>query len=157
MGFEQVYDYAAGKADWGSFGLPLDGEQGSESRVAARMRSDVPTCRLDEPVQDVRRRLDASGWDTCVVVNDERVVLGRIDGSALGAGEPATAEEAMAPGPSTIRPSARPEKIARRMRLQDLADLLVTTPDGRLLGIVSRGDVEGPGGEAGVTEAPPSP
>jgi CBS domain-containing protein len=157
MGFEQVYDYAAGKADWGSFGLPLEGEQGSESRVAARMRGDVPTCRLDDLVQDVRRRLDASGWDTCVVVNEERVVLGRIDRPALRNGGPATAEDAMAPGPSTIRPSARPEKIAQRMRRQNLADLLVTTPDGRLLGILSRRDVEGPSDDPGLTEAHRSP
>ncbi len=157
MGFEQVYDYTAGKAEWGSFGLPLEGEHGSESRVAARMRRDVPTCRLDEPLQDVRRRLDASGWDTCVVVNEEGVVLGRIDRPALGNGEPATAEEAMASGPSTIRPSARPEKIARRMGLQDLADLLVTTPHGRLLGIVNRGDVEEPRDDPGLTEAHRSP
>ena len=148
MGFEQVYHYTAGKAEWGSFGLPLEGEQGSESRVAARMRSDVPTCRLDDPVEEVRRRLDASGWETCVVVNEEGVVLGRIDRPAIGIGAPSTAEEAMAAGPSTIRPSARPEKIARRMRLQDLTDLLVTTPRGRLLGIVSRRDVEGPDDEA---------
>ena len=25
IGFEQVYDYVTGKADWGSFGLPLEG------------------------------------------------------------------------------------------------------------------------------------
>lgn len=25
IGFEQVYDYTAGKVDWGSFGLPLEG------------------------------------------------------------------------------------------------------------------------------------
>ena len=148
MGFEQVYHYTAGKAEWGSLGLPLEGEQGSETRVAARMRSDVPTCRLDDPVEEVRRRLDASGWETCVVVNEEGVVLGRIDRPALGIGAPSTAEEAMAAGPSTIRPSARPEKIARRMRLQDLTDLLVTTPHGRLLGIVSRRDVDGPDDEA---------
>ena len=27
IGFEQVYDYGASKADWGSFGLPLDAPQ----------------------------------------------------------------------------------------------------------------------------------
>src|SRR5688572_23586838 len=31
LGFEQVYDYVAGKADWGSGGLPLEGENGSET------------------------------------------------------------------------------------------------------------------------------
>src|SRR5919201_1482529 len=30
IGFEQVYDYVAGKADWGSAGLPLDGPAGKQ-------------------------------------------------------------------------------------------------------------------------------
>lgn len=157
MGFEQVYHYTAGKVDWGSFGLPLEGEQATESRVASRMRTDVPTCRLDDPIQDVRHRLDAAGWDTCVVVNDEGVVLGRIDRPDLQTGEPATAEDAMAAGPSTIRPSARPEKIARRMRLQNLADLLVTTSDGKLVGIINRSDVEGADDDRGPGEGHRSP
>src|SRR5438128_1173912 len=29
LGFTKVYDYVAGKADWGSAGLPLEGENGS--------------------------------------------------------------------------------------------------------------------------------
>src|SRR6266516_46216 len=45
IGFTQVYDYVAGKADWGSAGLPLEGTRGSETRVGAHLRHDVPTSR----------------------------------------------------------------------------------------------------------------
>src|SRR6266550_4700590 len=46
IGFTQVYDYVAGKADWGSFGLPLEGTKGA--RAGEHVRADVPTCRLEE-------------------------------------------------------------------------------------------------------------
>ncbi len=54
IGFTQVHDYVAGKADWGSAGLPLEGTRGSETRVGAYINRDVPTCRLDERLADVR-------------------------------------------------------------------------------------------------------
>ena len=53
-----------------------------------------------------------------------------------------SAEEAMTPGPSTIRPSARLDAVAERMQRQDLTTLPVTTPDGRLVGLITRSDVE---------------
>jgi Mg/Co/Ni transporter MgtE len=143
LGFEQVYDYAAGKADWGSAGLPLEGRNGSETRAGAHLRTDVPTCRLDERLKDVCERLDESGWDTCFVVDEQRVVLGRIGRRAIRASEDVSAEEAMTPGPSTIRPSARLEAMVERMRGQTLTNLPVTTSDGRLVGLLTLRDAEG--------------
>src|SRR6266540_1033416 len=107
IGFEQVYDYVAGKAGWGSAGLPLEGTNGSETRAGAHVRSDVPTCRLDDRLPVVCGRLEQSGWDTCFVVDDQRVVLGRLGRRAIRGSEDVSVEEAMTPGPSTIRPSAR--------------------------------------------------
>ena len=142
IGFEQVYDYGAGKADWGSFGLPLDGDADSSTRVGAHLRTDVPTCRLEDRLPELCRRLDESGWETCFVVNNEGVLLGRIGRSAIRARQDLSAEEAMTPGPSTIRPSARLDAVAERMQRQSLTTLPVTTPDGRLVGLITRGDVE---------------
>jgi CBS domain-containing protein len=142
IGFEQVYDYVAGKADWGSFGLPLEGVEGSEARVGAYVRSDVPNCRLDDRLQEVCTRLDESGWDTCFVLNEGGVVLGRIGRRAIRGREDVAAEQAMTPGPSTIRPSARLREIVERMRRQNLTNLPVTTPDGRLVGLITRRDAE---------------
>jgi CBS domain-containing protein len=142
IGFEHVYDYVAGKADWGSFGLPFEGAEGSETRVGAYIRTDVPNCWLSDRLQQVCGRLDESGWDTCFVLNDEGVVLGRIGRRAIEGREDVTAEEAMTPGPSTIRPSARLREIVERMRRQHLTNLPVTTPDGRLVGLVTRRDAE---------------
>jgi CBS domain-containing protein len=142
IGFEQVYDYVAGKADWGSFALPLEGEEGSQTRVGAYVRTDPPTCQLHERLHEVCRRLARSGWDTCFVLNAEGVVLGRIGRRAIREREDVTAEKAMTPGPSTIRPSARLREIVERMRQQHLTNLPVTTPDGRLVGLLTRRDAE---------------
>ena len=107
LGFARVYDYVAGKADWGSFNLPLEGRAGSETRAGAHARSDVPTCGIDEPLRQVCDRVEAVGWDTCFVVDGTGVVIGRLGRRALGGGRNLTVEEAMTAGPSTVRPSGR--------------------------------------------------
>jgi Mg/Co/Ni transporter MgtE len=138
IGFSEVYDYVAGKADWGSAGLPLEGTRGSETRVGAHLRRDVPTCHLDERLAEVRARVRAVGWDTCFVVNDEHVVLGRLGRSALASEDEVSVEEAMANGPSTVRSSLELERAVERMRQQHLTTLPVTTSEGRLLGLLGR-------------------
>jgi Mg/Co/Ni transporter MgtE len=142
LGFEQAFDYAAGKADWGSAGLPLDGRNGSETRAGAHVRTDVPTCRLQDSLREVCAGLEGSGWDTCFVVDEHRVVLGRIGRRAIRARDDVSAEEAMTPGPSTIRPSARLEAMVERMRRQTLSNLPVTTSNGRFVGLLTLRDAE---------------
>jgi rhodanese-related sulfurtransferase len=141
LGFSRVYDYVAGKADWGSFGLPLEGTADSSTRVGGVARADAPTCRPDELVADVAERVGAE-WQICVVTNEESVVVGLLGREALRSGESVRAEDAMSPGPSTIRPSARREAIAQRMRDQNLTRILVTHSDGVLVGALRREDLE---------------
>src|SRR5712691_1942483 len=81
LGFPRVYDYVAGKADWGSYGLPLDGHADSSTRVSGIAATAVPTCRLDELVADVTARL-RDDWDICVVTNDANFVLGLLGHNA---------------------------------------------------------------------------
>ena len=142
IGFPRVYDYVAGKADWGSAGLPLEGSSGSETRAGAHARRDVPTCRLDEPLAQIRERVRQAEWDTCFVVDEEGVVLGRLGRSALQRDDELSVEQAMTPGPSTIRPSARLNDVVARMRTQNLSNLPVTTSDGQLVGLLAREDAE---------------
>jgi CBS domain-containing protein len=142
IGFPRVYDYVAGKADWGSAGLPLEGASGSATRVGAYVRADVPVCRLEDGLDEVRRRVREAGWDTCFVIDGDRVVLGRLGRAAITGTKPGTTENAMTPGPSTIRPSARLRQTVERMRSQNLSSLPVTTSDGRLVGLLLREDAE---------------
>jgi CBS domain-containing protein len=154
IGFTQVYDYVAGKADWGSAGLPLEGENGSETRAGAHVRTDVPTCRLGDRLQDICEQLDESGWDTCFVVDDRRVVLGRIGRRAIRGRADVSADEAMTLGPSTIRPSARLRDVVERMERQKLTNLPVTTSEGQLVGLVLRNNAERAASQ--LSELPPT-
>ena len=146
IGFDHVFDYVAGKADWGSFGLPLEGRSDSRTRAASVARADAPTCRVNEQVPDVAVGL-AEGWDVCVVTNDENVVLGLLGRRALRSSENTRVEDAMTPGPSTIRPSGRLDAIAKRMRDQNLTRFVVTRSDGVLVGVLRQEDLEANGSD----------
>ena len=135
-----MYLYAAGKADWGSFGLPLEGKADSSTRVGSVTRVDAPRCLPDELVSAVAERV-ADEWQICVVTNAEGVVLGLLGNQALRSGEAVRAEDVMSLGPSTIRPSARKEAIAQRMRDQKLTRIVVTHSDGLLVGVLRREDL----------------
>src|SRR5919201_3776267 len=142
MGFTQVYDYVAGKKDWGSYGLPREGTNVPARTAGDVAHRDVPTCTLADRLADVRKRVRAAGWDTCIVVNNERVVLGRLGRKAIAADDDRTVEEAMTPGPTTVRPSIGVESLLERIRDRNLSSYVVTTPDGRLVGLVLRLDLE---------------
>jgi CBS domain-containing protein len=69
-------------------------------------------------------------------------VLGSLGRQAIAADTDESVEQAMTPGPSTVRPSIGVDALLERMRERNLASLLVTTPDGRLVGLVRRDDLE---------------
>jgi Mg/Co/Ni transporter MgtE len=83
-----------------------------------------------------------SDWDTCFVVNEHRIVLGRLGRSALSRDDATTVEAAMTAGPSTVRPSLELDKAVERMQAQKLTGLPVTRSDGVLLGLLRRDDAE---------------
>ncbi len=131
-----------GKADWLARGLPTEGEEADAPRALGLLVDDVVTCGLDEPVGEVRERVAASRYGFALVVTPGRVVLGRLRRAVLEGDPELTAEAGMEPGPSTIRPDTSLEPLAERMRKNDLRCLPVTTPEGELLGIVRRDDLE---------------
>jgi CBS domain-containing protein len=137
-----VYDYAAGKKDWGSYGLPHEGTNVPAPTGGDVAHRDVPTCTLADNLADVRERVRAAGWDTCIVVNEQRVVLGRLGRKALAADTAEPVEQAMTPGPSTVRPSIGADALLERIRTRNLSSFVVTTPDGRLVGLALRRDLE---------------
>jgi CBS domain-containing protein len=118
--------------------LPLEGERPSSTRVGDHLRPDVPTCVIGEPLGDVAERVAAAGWDTCLVVNEQRIVLGRLGRSALARRENIPVDEAMSAGPSTVRPSYELDRAVARMETQNLTGLPVTRSDGVLLGLLQR-------------------
>lgn len=139
MGFGDVYDYVDGKADWLAAGLPTEGTNTRIPRAGDVARSDAPTCRMDERIDDVRERVKAGEWDACVVVNDERVVMGLLRSKELQKRDQPV-EHVMRPGPSTFRPHVSILEMAQFMAEHDLRNSPITTSDGRLVGLLLRED-----------------
>jgi hypothetical protein len=127
LGFVEVYDYVAGKADWLARGLPREGEKATERRALDIAADDVVTCPLDAPVGDVRERVEASRYGFAFVVSSDGVLLGGLRRSALEQADDVIAETVMEPGPSTIRADAAIAPIVERMRSRNLTSLPVAT------------------------------
>jgi Mg/Co/Ni transporter MgtE len=129
-----------GKLDWLTAGLPVEGNTVERPRAGDVARRDVPTCRLDETIGEVRKRVRAAGWNACVVVNDERVVLGLLREAELEKGADELIEQVMRPGPSTFRPNVPIEEMAQYMVDHNLPTSPITSSDGRLIGLLRRED-----------------
>jgi G6PDH family F420-dependent oxidoreductase len=88
------------------------------------------------------QRVQATGWDQCVVVDDKGIVLGLLHGDAWHSTPEAVVELAMESGPTTLRPNRALGDIREYMRHHGVSSAVVTTPEGQLIGIVERKDIE---------------
>ena len=143
LGFRQVYRYQPGKADWFAAGLPREGREAQTPRVADVALRDVPTCQIDERVGAVRDRARAAAWELCVVVDDQRVVLGvvAVDNDDVPADAPV--EQVMQPGPVTFRPHVALGQLPDYVRARRVPRALVTTCDGVLIGLLRADEING--------------
>jgi predicted transcriptional regulator len=142
FGFAESYDYVGGKADWLAAGLATDGAAAATPRAGRWADRTVPTCGPDEMVGEVAERARLAGWDTCVVVNKNNVVAGRLRRSAMEGNGSARVEGVMQVGPTTIRADTPLDQIMDRLREQKVHDVIVTSPDGELIGLLCREDPE---------------
>lgn len=142
LGFEHVHDYMPGKVDWMARGLALEGEKAGEPRAIDFARDDVATCGLDSTMGDVRERVDTSPYGVAFVLGPDGVLLGRLRKTAMTGDPSARAEDVMEPGPSTTRPDTPPDKLLTKLQRASLTTAVLTNPDGQLLGIVRRTDLE---------------
>ena len=136
-----MYHFRTGKQDWMGAGLPTEGTNTQRPRLVDVVRRDVPTCSLGERLGDVRERVIAAGWDACVVVSQERVVLGLLRAKELQADPHLLVDRVMRPGPSTYRPFVSVADMRRTMIDRHLESSPVTTSDGKLVGLVRKQDV----------------
>ena len=143
LGFADVAHYAGGVADWMASGLPIEGTIADDLHVAALARADAPTCAPSESIAQVRERLRGTEWDTCFVVNERRILMGRLGPRELPQADPAApAEEAMRPGPATYRPDFQADQLLDVMEQRDIAVVPVTTSEGLFIGAVRREDLD---------------
>ena len=132
-----MYDYVPGKVDWLARGLPTEGERADQERVGDRARDDVVTCGLNADVASVRDEIDASPYGFALVVSGDGTLLGRLRRSVLDDAT-GSAEEHMSPGPSTVRPDLSIEELRERLDDKALKTAIVSTPEGRVIGVVTR-------------------
>jgi rhodanese-related sulfurtransferase len=137
LGFQEVYRYTAGKADWLAAGFDTEGTDAGKRRLKQLLKQNVMTCTLKERLGTIRnRRSDPA--DICVVINDRNIVLGVIAGDAWEQDSLKTAAEIMESGPHTFRPHSDPSEVLKDMRRLNLENVIVTTSDGELLGAIPK-------------------
>jgi CBS domain-containing protein len=107
-----------------------------------RLGIDVVTASPEERTEEVRARVERSRYGFALVVEDDATLLGRLRRSALEASPGATAEQVMEPGPATIRSHQSVEETAAQLRRHHHTTRLVTDPEGRLLEVVHRDDLD---------------
>lgn len=142
LGFDEVYRYAPGKADWRAAGWPMERAEAPRPRAADAMRSETPSCGLDATVATARQRAEDAETSYCLVLSASGVVLGRVRGAGLQAQPDLPVSEVMEDGPTTTRADDDLQQLASRMGTAGVATIVVTDPDGTLMGVVHREDAE---------------
>lgn len=136
LGFDNVFDYAAGKMDWLGDGLPLEGRAGPRALVLDFVQSVAATCSLMDSSNDIARK--AIAVEEIPVVNERNILLGIIPKAQPGTLDNRRAEHLMDPAPVTVRPTMPVEEAAAFMSRNELSQVLVTTSEGKLVGFLSR-------------------
>jgi len=137
MGFQEVYRYTAGKADWLSAGFDTEGTEANKPRLKQIIKRNVLTCAPRDRLGVIKNRRP-NPTDVCAVLNDRGIVLGLIEGEAWEQDALKTAAEVMNPAPRTFRANSDPAEVMKDMRRDELDNALVTTSDGELLGFIQR-------------------
>lgn len=105
-GYERVYDYVAGKADWLAFNLP---RQGWADLAVDHLTTDLPTCSPGDRLTDIRHLLDHNPLGQVVALNRLGIVMGTVATEQLEAADPdARVEDLMWEGPTTVDQARRP-------------------------------------------------
>lgn len=133
LGFGPGYDYAAGKVDWMAAGLATIRADPSERRALDDADRAPLTCSPEDLVSHV---VTNNPGARLVVVNEQRIVLGRLRVSAALADGETRVEDVMEAGPTTVRAHEPLVPLLERMARRQVDEVIVTTPEGELIGVV---------------------
>jgi rhodanese-related sulfurtransferase len=142
LGFTDVVDYPDGKVAWLADGLPAEGYVRDRDRAGGVVRRDVPTLRPDDTIADLAG-IDGE-WELAVLTSPSRVVLGVVRLEATTAAADIEIATVMQAAPASVRPSITRHELAGSMDRDGQDHVLVTTTAGELIGLVRRGDLDGP-------------
>lgn len=130
-----TYDYVAGKADWLAAGLPTIRQPGGDTRALDVADRTPATCRHDDTLGVVAAR---TGPNPVVVLSNSGIVLGVLTDAELRGDQAEIVEKVMRPGPATVRANEPLQPLLQRMREHNVDAIIITTPEGLLLGVVRR-------------------
>jgi len=137
-----VYDYVCGKVDWLAHNLAVEGDRPDAPTAGRVMRDDVVRCAPTDRATAVLESIEHSRYPFALVTTAGGTVLGRVRASMLDPRSEEPVWDIAEPGPKTFRPHTSAAHAARQLVEKDLRWAIVTTPEGRLLGIASRDDLE---------------
>ncbi|GMQ98414.1 MAG: hypothetical protein BMS9Abin17_0924 [Acidimicrobiia bacterium] len=140
LGFENVYDYTLGIADWKAANLPIEGEPPEVQLVGDATRPDVPTATPGELLGEVLDRTTEAGWDEAFVLDCDGIVAGRLRGKTWQKDRSLRVDEVMEIGPTTVRPGTVLEPLVKRMEERGTKLVAVSTAQGALLGVLLLAD-----------------
>jgi CBS domain-containing protein len=106
------------------------------------MRDDVVRCAPTDRAGDVLESIERSPYPFGLVTSEDGTLLGRVPASALDAGSERPVWDIAEPGPKTFRPHRSAKTVAGQLAEKDLRWAIVTTPEGQLLGVASREDLD---------------
>lgn len=141
FGFEDVADYTTGKADWLARGLPIE-RSDDEPITVGDLAAQAPVLELTMATTDCASMIDHQEGNAGVVLGDGGVVLGLVTREAASGADEAVAEEVMELGPSTFRADSKLDEALDHMNRHDVGQVVVSAPDGSLIGLLTRDDAE---------------
>ena len=131
-----------GKVDWLANNLPVEGDRPYAPIAGRAMRDDAVRCRPTDRIADVLESIQGSPYPFALVTSGDGTLLGRAPASALDPTSERPVWDVAQPGPKTFRPHVEAEKVVEVLAEKGYRWAIVTTPEGRLLGVASRKDLE---------------
>jgi hypothetical protein len=106
------------------------------------MRDDAVRCAPTDRGGDVLESIKRSPYPFALMTSDDGTLLGRVRASRLSPGSEESVWGNAEPGPKTFRPHHSAGTVAKHLVEKDLRWAIVTTPEGQVLGVASRVDLE---------------
>lgn len=140
LGFTDVYDYRGGKQDWIAAGLGREGHAAATANAGETATVEVATCRRADTL-GVARKQASDG--VCVVTTDEGIVVGQLRLRRLADhDDDEQVDDVMETLPHTERASVELPPAVEQLRAARLEHVIITTPEGRLIGVLFTDDAE---------------
>ena len=131
-----------GKVDWLANNLPVEGDRPYAPIAGRAIRDDAVRCRPTDRIADVLESIQGSPYPFALVTSGDGTLLGRAPASALDPTSERPVWDVAQPGPKTFRPHVEAEKVVEVLAEKGYRWAIVTTPEGRLLGVASREELE---------------